>query len=332
MPTSSLWKDAADLLLARSIFGTDDPKVAEQEILDWVSRHGFGRARLRSMELSVGAAATVELEDRSKIFVKVWPAGTEAAALSAQLRVQGIMAARGFPAPAILTRLSPLGPGQAVAMSYNRDGAPTDVRISGIRRRMAEGLARLVSEAETCLSIPGLPRRDIPTEEMIWPKPHNVLFDFTATSRGAEWIDEIAREALAVMRNATGPIVVGHHDWSAKNMRMHPEGIAVVYDWDAIFLDRETFVLGSAAAHFPVTWELPVPETPTAEEVAAFVQDYERARGRAFTASELAEVAASATCARAYKARCEHARDPCAARWPGSSRESLRTNGPYRFG
>jgi Phosphotransferase enzyme family len=328
---ADLWKDTADRLLARSIFGTDDQRIAEAMVLDWVSRSGFGRTRLGSIELSVGAGITVELEDQSKIFVKVWPCSTEAADLAAQLRLQRLMAARGFPAPAILSRLSPLGAGRAVAMSYNRDGVPTDVRIPGVRRRMAEGLSRLVTEAEMCRSILDLPRRDLPREDMIWPKPHNVLFDFAATSRGAEWIDEIAQEALAVMRNAASPTVVGHHDWSAKNMRMGPDEIAVVYDWDAIFLDHETFMLGSAAAHFPVTWELPVPQTPSAAEVVAFVHGYETARGRALTAAELREAAASATYARAYKARCEHALDPGATRWLGSSRESLKANGPYRF-
>ena len=114
-------------------------------------------------------------------------------------------------------------------------------------------------------------------------------------------------------------------------MRMGPDGIAVLYDWDAVFVDREAFVLGSAAAHFPVTWELPVPETTTIHEVRAFLRDYERARGSNFTASELAETAAAATYARAYKARCEHALDPRAAHWEGSSRESLKSQGPFSF-
>jgi hypothetical protein len=74
-----------------------------------------------------------------------------------------------------------------------------------------------------------------------------------------------------------------------------------------------------------------VPETPSSEAVAAFVREYAEARGTAFTRSELAEIAAGATYSRAYKARCEHALDPGAERWRGSSRESLKTNGPYCF-
>ena len=105
----------------------------------------------------------------------------------------------------------------------------------------------------------------------------------------------------------------------------------MLYDWDSVFLERETFVVGSTAAHFPVTWELDVPETPTVREIVAFVREYEEVRGAPFTGSEWAEVAAAATYARAYKARCEHAIDPGGVRWRGSSRECLERDGPYRF-
>jgi hypothetical protein len=47
------------------------------------------------------------------------------------------------------------------------------------------------------------------------------------------------------------------------------------------------------------------------------------------TRAEIAEVEAAATYARAYKARCEHALDAQGMRWQGSSRESLKRNGPF---
>ena len=324
------WTDPGDRLLARSVFGTDDLGTARGMILDWVAGQGFGRARVTAVEISVGAVATVALAGRSMIVVKVWPGTADARALAAQTEVQAAMAARGYPAPAVLTRLSPLGPGWAVGMAYDRAGVPTDARVPGVRRAMAEGLARFVAEAEACRGVDGLPRRPLPPEGALWPTPHNVLFDFEATARGAGWIDEVAGPALRAMRSAGSRTVVGHRDWSAKNMRTGPGGIAVLYDWDAVSLDREAFVLGSAAAHFPVTWELDVPETPSAGEVAAFVREYEEARGAPFTRPELAEVAAAATYARAYTARCEHALDPGGARWRGSSRERLRLDGPFR--
>jgi hypothetical protein len=325
------WKDAEERLLARSIFGTDDPEVAASMILEWMDREGLSRGRVAAIELSVGAAVRIDRSDHSTIFVKIWPAGTDTRALSAQMALQGKMAASGFPAPAVLTGLSALGPGWAAAMEHHRAGIPTDVRIPGVRRQMAAGLARFVSGAEAFRDLEELPRRSLPIAGAVWPKPHSALFDFAATARGAEWIDDLARAALASMRAARSRVVVSHDDWNAKNMRMGPDGIAVVYDWDAVFLNHETLALGSAAAHFPMTWELDVPETPGIDEVAAFVREYQQARGVTFTVSELAEVAASATYARAYKARCEHAIDPTAARWHGSSRESLEINGPFKF-
>ena len=262
--------------------------------------------------------------------MKVWSGEADPKALSAQLQVQAGFAACGFPAPRVLTDLSPLGPGWAAAMEYKRDGVATDVRVPGVRRAMAAGLLEFVRLSASYRDIEGLPHRLLP--EYIWPRPHNALFDFEATARGAEWIDDIAGTALAVMRSATSRIVVGHLDWSAKNMRMGPQSIAVLYDWDAVFLDRETFVLGAAAAHFPMTWELDVSGNPDAREVMAFVQEYEEARGQALRDTELEEVAASATYLRAYTARCEHAGDPGGAGWSGSSRQSLKDHGPFRFG
>jgi len=325
------WTDPEDRLLARSVFGTDDPKTVQSMILDWVAEQGFGLSCVSVIEFSVGAAVTVTLPDQTNIFLKIWPGTADARSLAAQMQVQASMVGCGFPAPAVLTGLSALGPGWAVGMEYHRAGVPTYARVPGIRCLMARGLARFMADAETCRNLDGLPWRPLPSEGVIWPTPHNALFDFEATAQGAEWIDEVARRVLEVMRSAGSRTVVGHHDWSAKNMRMGPGGVAVLYDWDSVFLDREAFTLGYAAAHFPVTWELDVPETPAISEVAAFVCEYEQARGVTFTRSELAEVGAAATYARAYKARCEHALDPGATRWCGSSRESLKANGPFRF-
>lgn len=323
------WTDQYDKLLASSVFGTDSAAEAERMIRDWARTRGFGDGRVNSVELSVGAAVTLQLAT-NEVFVKVWSGAADPKALSAQLQVQAGLAACGFPAPRVLTDLSRLGPGWAAAMEYKRDGVATDVRVPGVRRAMAAGLWQFVRLSESYRDIEGLPHRLLP--ERIWPRPHNVLFDFEATAQGAEWLDDIARTALAVMRSATSRIVVGHLDWSAKNMRMGPHGIAVVYDWDAVFFDRETFVLGAAAAHFPMTWELDVSGVPDAREVMAFIQEYEEARGQLFRDTELEEIAASATYARAYTARCEHAGDPAGAGWNGSSRQSLKDHGRFRFG
>ena len=196
---------------------------------------------------------------------------------------------------------------------------------------MAAGLAWFVAEAEAARGVNGLPFLELPSDEAIWPEPHNALFDFPSTVRGAEWLDELARDMLVELRSAQSRIVVGHCDWSGMNMRMSPHRIAVLYDRNSVFLDRETFVVGQAAEIFPINWELDVPEVATPDQKQGFVRDYEAARGSAFTTAELKEISARATYLRACKARCEHSIDPNGPSWPKSSREALQTHAPYRF-
>src|SRR5262245_27088087 len=69
-------------------------------------------------------------------------------ALAALLALQCAMADRGYPAPVPLTGLTELGPGLAVAMSYDRSGEPTDARLPGVRRAMAAGLLQFIAEAQ----------------------------------------------------------------------------------------------------------------------------------------------------------------------------------------
>lgn len=320
------WQDD-DALLARDLFGTADRERITSSVCQWVSERLGGPVRLIDIEMSIGAAITLECLDGSKVFLKVLGDAIDPTDLEAQTNVQCALAQAGFPAPRVLSGPSPLGSGTAVLMAYDRSGQPTDCRIEGVRDGMAASLARLIRDTASLAGIRP-PRKPLPSSSAIWPKPHSALFDFAATRESAAPIDEVARDALAVMASASSPLVIGHHDWSAKNMRMSGDEVAVVYDWDSIFLDRETFFVGSAAAHFPMTWELPVPVTPTREDVAAFVRAYEIARGTRFTQTEIVEVAASITYSRAYKARCEHALDPLGAELSASSREDLRLFGP----
>ena len=105
----------------------------------------------------------------------------------------------------------------------------------------------------------------------------------------------------------------------------------VVYDWDSLVLDNECILVGAAATHFPVTWYLPVRLTPTPEEAAQFVREYEDARGASFTRAEHRQIAAAATYAIAYTARCEHAIDPQGTRYAGSFREALAVAGEQDY-
>ena len=170
------WTDRYDRLLARSVFATDRADEAERMILAWARTRGFGDGQVSAVEISVGAAVTLQLA-RDKVFVKVWSGEADPKALSAQLQVQAGLAASGFPAPRVLTEFSPLGPGWAAAMEYKRDGVATDVRVPGVRRAMAAGLLQFVRLSESCRDMEGLPQRLLP--EGIWP----VLIMSCLTSR-----------------------------------------------------------------------------------------------------------------------------------------------------
>jgi hypothetical protein len=202
-------------------------------------------------------------------------------------------------------------------MDFDRRGTPTDVRIPGVTEAMARGLARLGAEGRDLRSTPNLPEYTLPAA--LWPKPHNILFDFEATAEGADWIDAIARRDLATLRSGSSAKVLGHLDWSANNMRVQGKSLAVVYDWDAIFVTDEAYVVGSAAATFPTTWELPVPAIPTIEQSVVFIAAYEDARGRPFGAEEHERVRAAASYSQCYRARCDYALDAKGARdrWTG---------------
>jgi hypothetical protein len=189
---------------------------------------------------------------------------------------------------------------------------------------MARTLARLVELAGEGQDVRGLHLGWTWSEEgRLWPEPHNALFDFEATAEGAEWIDQVAAEAKAVMDSFQGQVVVGHTDWSVDQMCFEDGEVSVVYDWDSLRLEKEAVVVGTAAVTFTATWRFGVPNPPSPEETWSFVEEYEGARQRVFSGEERTAIAAAAVYVMAYSARCEHALDPGGKNLQGSFREVL---------
>jgi hypothetical protein len=169
------------------------------------------------------------------------------------------------------------------------------------RRNLAALLARQI---DLCEDLPPADVRTwIPSDDHLWPQPHNALFDFDATSAGAEWIDEIARVAKA--SNRRGPRVIGHQDWTFRHVRWQRGEATVVYDWDSLSYDNESIALGGAAA----THTYPAGDvrdwTPNVDDAVAFLDAYEDARHLSPETRRAAEAHAVYTVA--YGTRCEHA-------------------------
>ena len=304
--------DEVDRQLALNILGSDDDTVIEPAISTFC-RDILGQsvARVRYTSFSVGAGFGLVLADGQSVFLKVWPPATSLASLESVHVVQNALATQGFPAPRVLVTPRAFMAGNGVVMEWCERGTQLDAHAAPARRALATSLARLITLATPFADLPGLPRHDYPTNGAFGPA-HNVLFDFHATRRGAEWIDEIAAESARVAQRGPNTMVVGHRDWSVKNVRFqrHADGdpvVSAVYDWDSLALARETDIVGMAAASFTVTWDLDVvPRSPTRHEMAAFVADYEHAAGRRFSDREWECIGAAATYLLAYTARCEH--------------------------
>jgi hypothetical protein len=175
---------------------------------------------------------------------------------------------------------------------------------------MARTLSQLIERCRSLATPSGLTENAMkvaPGE--LWPTPHDGRFDFVATTPGAEWIDDFARQARHILeRGSKGDRVVGHTDWRAQNMRFVDEQITAIYDWDSVAIEHEPVLVGSVAHGFTSNWAEPPTgrQFPTLEEAEAFIADYEHARSTAFTPDEQRSARAALAYSMAYTARCEH--------------------------
>jgi len=144
----------------------------------------------------------------------------------------------------------------------------------------------------------------------VWPEPHDLRFDFPGTAAGAEWIDDAARAARAVLTASGFPHVVGHLDWRVQNLAFAGHRVCAIYDWDSVGLVPEAALVGSASVVHPVDWRLELPDpVPTLEQLDGFVADYEAARGAPFDDDDRDVLAAGQRWVASYGARCQHSDD-----------------------
>lgn len=260
---------------------------------------------------SVGALFGVRRHDGSRVAIKVNKLFTDEAYFAEVQELQERLADAGFPAP------RPVALRGTVTIDQWIDaGDFRNAHEPAVRKAMARELVRFQRLAtETDLR----PRRAfLRPEGALWPRPHNVLFDFEATTAGAEWIDEIAATARAITDRNVGIEFVGHTDWSAKHLRFGPQlELTALYDWDSVTTDLEPSLVGTAAASFTYTEELDedIDVWPSAAESLAFIAEYEEERGRPFDEDERTATRAACAYLRAYAARCHHA-------FGGDARES----------
>jgi hypothetical protein len=317
-------QDPENTTLAQSICGTAYPYQIAQHIQQFCRyRLGTTVEDCLLLTFSVGTVCGLRLADGRRVLLKLHPPERSLQELSAVAAVQAQLAADGFPCPPVVQPPSVWGGGVVTVEAYLDVGQQYDAHAPRIRTAMAATLADLITRTQQYVRPPGLVQGAVP-HDRLWPVPHNALFNFSRAMAEAAWIDRIAQRAQATLAT-TGPRheAVGHLDWSMKNLRLTDTRVCMVYDWDSLRVEDECIIVGAAAVHFLVTWDIPVVLTPTPAECLAFVQAYERARGQPFSHDQHRRIAAAGTYAMAYTARCEHALDPTGARIAGSFREIL---------
>jgi hypothetical protein len=331
------------LQLERRIFGSTDPERIGQSLEAFCAGVlGAPVADCLFWRSHMGSVSGVQLADGRRVVIKAYPATAEQgsahffadhAHLSAVQRVQRYLVERGFACPPPILGPTPIEHGYAMVEQMVTSGAQVDAHDPAIGSAMAGALARLVSLTRELGPMPDLAPPQ--ARGLVWPTPHHAMFDFAATTAGAEWIDELARLAQPALARDPSPLVVGHMDWRTEHFRFLDGAVAVIYDWDSLSYTSEAAVVGVAAATFTATWDIPVLVSPRPEETDAFIAAYESARGRRFTPAEQEAIDAQVTYTRAYGARAEHAMDPTATNFaPGSLRAGLllHRDAPRRAG
>jgi hypothetical protein len=322
-------RPAALLERERAMYGSADAEEIAHQIDAFCATHlGSHIETYMFYTSSQSGVSGVLLADGRRVVLKAhtptWPLDF----LRAVHRVQGYLAAHDFPCPRPLLAPARLGYGYATVEEFVDEGGYADAHQPAIRRTMAATLAHLIRATQRLRKWEGL--RPVPLPPgALWPAPHSPIFDFAATTAGAEWIDHLAAAAREILACRTGTMVIGHTDWSTQNCRFLGETLRVVYDWDSLTCDKETTIVAQAATTFPMNWLLMEPPVaPSPEEARAFVAEYEAVRGARFTGAEWEDLAAAATYALAYSARLEHSLDPTGKEFPvGGGRARLAAYG-----
>ncbi len=319
--------------LLQAIFRRADPQLIASTIVAFCqSQLGSAIDETRFFEASQGAVFGLRLSDGRGIVIKAHPPTRSLAALSAVFAVQRYLVASGYPCPDPLLPPKPLAAGHAVVEELVDEGVYHDAHDPFYRRSLAQMLAQLIKLLNSPAALPDVDShaldRRLPSD-VLWPAPHNAIFDFSATSAGAEWIDDIARRAKAAIASGAGKLVIGHTDWSIKHFRYIGKHVRVIYDWDSLALDKEPVIVAGAATGFTYNEMWTTSPFPTPEESFAFVQEYELARGQPFTQAERSTLAAARAYNMAYAARCEHSLHPQERSYPeGSLRAALAAHQP----
>ena len=188
----ALWKEVPIL---QEIFQSEEPEVVAHAVSAFCeTKLGHPPAEALFFFASVGVVFGFRMPDGQRLVIKVHRPERSLVFLTQMGNVQHILATQGYPCPRPLTVPQPLALGLATIDELIDEGVPRDAHEPDIRKAIATSLfqqIRLLRKSEQ-LGIDVRPFDLRLPSDVLWPKPHNAIFNFEATQEGAEWIDTLA--------------------------------------------------------------------------------------------------------------------------------------------
>ncbi len=224
----------------------------------------------------------VELADGRAVVIKIHRPPADVSAIATSQEAQRLLAGAGYPCA------TPLAPaeerdGHVLTAEELVAGDPPDGRDPESRRLLADGLARhidILAHQGDLTRRAGRGPSWCRYQNGPWPVPHDTLVDFTTTTSGYGWLDDFGREASEQILAHRDPdqVVVGHADWYAGNTAVVDGVLIGTFDWELV-ADTEAVIAGFAAACYAAS-STGSGGLSDPEEAAAFLRDYDTARGR----------------------------------------------------
>jgi hypothetical protein len=271
----------------------------------------------------------LRLVDGREVVVKIRPAEARQAGCTA---VQRHLYRVGFPCPEPLAGPALLS-GTTFAVNAEtliRGGSPYPPGDGPDRARAFAGLlARFVSQAPVPDQVPDLARppawihwdHSFPG---LWPPPDDRDVDLNNLPETA-WLDRLgqaARDRLAATARSAAP-VIGHCDWESHNLDFRDGDPWAVHDWDSVVSAPETVIVGVAAAMWPADSRCAGASLDQSQD---FLDAYQQARGRRYSAEQIQETWAAGLWIRAFNAK-KFLLDGVSTLTQGEAEERLRRTG-----
>ncbi len=248
----------------------------------------------------------VELEDGREVVIKCHRLPVDLDATAAAREALAVLRAADFPCPDPLSGPDHVAGRVLTVETLLGDGGIPDGRDPDHRRLLAAGLAEhidLLRGHAGLLQRAGSGPSWCQYQAGPWPVPHDPIVDFRVTPDGYGWLDAHAQRAAdqILTHRAANEVVVGHADWYAGNAAVAGGVLVGTFDWELV-ADTEAVIAGFTAAQYAAS-STGGGGLSTPEEVAAFLQDYEIARGRSLAEDEQRAAAGAAAWILAFNAR-----------------------------